>query len=88
MGPLIEWHSVYDKDDVLGWPLAKVYGPRDDGKAGPTVIHHEIDVGGLTTSWNPMCHGEYWTDRDFTGPVADLLARLVKALSSTVDGLT
>ena len=25
-----------------------------------------INVGGLFSSWNPLCHSEYWTDNDFT----------------------
>lgn len=80
--PVIEWHNYFDKDDVLGWPLARVYGPRRDGKPGPTIIDHEINVGGLTTSWNPLCHAEYWTDRSFTGPVADQIERVLGALPS------
>ena len=78
--PVIEWHNYLDKDDVLGWPLAQVYGPRKDGKPGPKIVDHLINVGGLTTSWNPLCHAEYWTDRNFTGPVTDQIERVLRAL--------
>ncbi|HEX4684493.1 MAG TPA: hypothetical protein VH277_17370 [Gemmatimonadaceae bacterium] len=78
--PAIEWHNYYDPDDVLGWPLARIYGPRDDGLPGPTIVDHDVNVGGWKTSWNPMCHGDYWTDRNFTGPVADHIERIVKLL--------
>jgi hypothetical protein len=78
--PIIEWHNYYDPDDVLGWPLAQIYGPRDDGRPGPRILDFDINVGDWKSSWNPMCHAEYWTDRDFTGPVADHLERIVKQL--------
>ena len=32
-----------------------------------------ISVGGLFTGWNPLAHSEYWTDNDFTRPVAAVL---------------
>ncbi len=79
--PAIEWDNYLDKDDVLGWPLAQVYGPRLDGKPSPKIVDHVINVGGLTTSWNPLCHGAYWTDRNFTGPVTDQLERVLQALA-------
>jgi hypothetical protein len=83
--PAIEWHNYYDPDDVLGWPLARIYGPRDDGRPGPTIVDHDINVGSWKTSWNPMCHGDYWTDRNFTGPVADHIERIMKLLPAAAE---
>jgi hypothetical protein len=78
--PAIEWHNYYDPDDVLGWPLERIYDPRADGQPGPRIVDHSINVGDWKSSWNPMCHAEYWTDRNFTGPVADHIERVVKLL--------
>jgi hypothetical protein len=77
---LVEWHNFYDADDVLGWPLAKLYDARPDGQPGPRIIDHDISVGGVKTGWNPMCHSDYWADKNFTAPVADYLHRIILAL--------
>jgi len=36
-----------------------------------------INVGGILTSWNPMSHQKYWTDNDFTKPVARFIKTLL-----------
>lgn len=51
-----EWHNYYDKNDVLGWPLADL---SDEYKRA--VIDHQINaaggvIGWLLKSWNPMSH--------------------------------
>jgi len=72
-----EWHNYFDPDDVLGWPLTKLYRPPV-----PFVFDHPVnawgDVGGLLLkSWNFMSHSEYWkTDTvldDLTGFLRELL---------------
>ena len=64
------WLNFFDPDDVLGYPL------KDINTAYADVVDEDIsiNVGGIFTSWNPLSHGEYWTDNDFTNPVADLIA--------------
>ncbi|HSX82661.1 MAG TPA: hypothetical protein VLQ80_29380 [Candidatus Saccharimonadia bacterium] len=39
----------------------------------------EINVGNLLTAWNPIAPTAYWTDNDFTKPVAQLIRDLVVA---------
>jgi hypothetical protein len=64
-----QWLNFFDPDDVLGYPL-KPLSPS----YGETVSADiEVNVGGLFTSWNPISHTEYWTDDDFTKPVAALI---------------
>ncbi len=82
------WLNFLDRDDVLGWPLRPLY-EKELGRLDPaqedTVsrIHdHEINVGDLVTSWNPMCHSAYWTDNEFTKPVAAYLQTVLRALDA------
>lgn len=56
------WHNYYDKDDVLGWPLA-------DLSASYAALVNDIEVnassgffGWLAASWNPLSHNQYWQD--------------------------
>ncbi|MBU1310139.1 MAG: hypothetical protein KKE30_11490 [Gammaproteobacteria bacterium] len=56
------WHNYYDKDDVLGWPLAEL----SDGYAA-LVTDIEVNASGgffgwLAASWNPLSHNQYWQD--------------------------
>jgi len=72
------WHNYFDEDDVLGWPL----GPLSPSYAA-LVEDHEINAGGwtsaVTKSWNPLSHGEYWTDRRVVRDIAADLVRIVTA---------
>lgn len=70
-----KWLNFFDPDDVLGYPL-KPLSPS----YGETVSADiEVNAGGLFTSWNPVSHTEYWTDDDFTKPVAALIRDVVVA---------
>jgi len=63
------WFNFFDPDDVLGYPLKPI------NKAYREVVNRDIaiNVGGINSSWNPMSHSKYWTDNDFTKPVARIL---------------
>ena len=65
-----KWLNYFDPDDVLGYPLKSI------NPAYAATVNEDIaiNVGGIFTSWNPLSHGKYWTDNDFTNPVADLIA--------------
>jgi hypothetical protein len=70
------WLNVYDPDDVLGYSIKLLY-PEYLSKS--QIEDHPINVGGLLTSWNPLSHNAYWTDNDFTKPVAKLIEAIVSA---------
>jgi hypothetical protein len=70
------WLNIYDPDDVLGYPI-KPLCPEYDGNS--QIEDRAINVGGLLTSWNPLSHNDYWTDNDFTKPVAKLIEAIVSA---------
>ena len=68
-----QWLNFYDPDDVLGYPLRAINQRYHD-----TVTKDiAINVGGVLSSWNPASHREYWTDDDFTEPVADAILGLL-----------
>lgn len=73
-----EWHNFYDKDDVLGWPLADLSSAYSQ-----VVQDHPINAGGggvfgwLLKSWNPLSHGQYWGDDDVLDPLEELLQSLL-----------
>lgn len=69
------WLNFFDSDDVLAYPLR----PLSDSYASAVSADVEIKVGGLTTGWSPLSHGEYWTDDDFTKPVAALIRDIADA---------
>lgn len=64
-----EWLNFYDRDDVLGYPLEPV---NDLYKA--VVKDRPINAGGFLSSWNPISHIRYWTDKDVLKPIAESLA--------------
>ena len=67
------WRNYYDPDDVLGYPLK----PLSTDYASTVEDDIAVNVGGFFSSWNPMSHTGYWTDNDFTKPVAKFLSGLL-----------
>ena len=64
-----KWLNFYDSDDVFGWPLKNLSRSYE----GAVTDDFPINVG-LT----PVCHGKYWTDNDFTKPVAQYISEILK----------
>lgn len=77
-----KWYNYYDPDDVLGYPL-KLIGRPDTGNPPKPNYNDVVDedrainVGGFISSWNPTSHSKYWTDNDFTKPVARQIANFL-----------
>lgn len=69
--PAFKWDNYYDPDDVLGWPLKQL------GPSYRFITDHDINAGGLFTSWNPFSHGKYWSDKDVVRPLANKLMNLL-----------
>jgi pimeloyl-ACP methyl ester carboxylesterase len=67
------WINIFDKDDVIGYPLKPLY---------PDAILEDarVNAGNWLTSWNPLSHDAYWTDADVTEKIARELAAFWKAL--------
>lgn len=72
-----EWHNFYDKDDVLGWPLADL-----SDQYGTVVKDHVVNAGGgilgwILKSWNPMSHEQYWGDDEVLDTIEKQLRLLI-----------
>jgi hypothetical protein len=72
-----EWVNYYDRDDVIAYPL-KTLNP--EYKKAITE-DHEVNVGGLIASWNPLTHIQYWKDDDVIEPIVAALVRTWKAVN-------
>ena len=70
--PHFEWHNYYDPDDVLAWPLKQL------GETFRNIQDHPINAGGFLSSWNPLSHTKYWTDKSFVKPLANHLQQLLQ----------
>ncbi|HKP56617.1 MAG TPA: hypothetical protein VJV78_07855 [Polyangiales bacterium] len=66
------WLNLYDRDDVLGYPLAPLSSGYD-----AIVEDREVSVGSFLTGWNPLAHNAYWTDNDVTKPIAERISELL-----------
>ena len=73
--PFKKWDNYYDSDDILAYPLRTI----NAAYSGVVDDDIEISVGGLLTGLTPLSHNLYWTDNDFTDPVADYLASFASA---------
>ncbi len=74
--PDFRWLNYYDKDDVLGWPLADLSEKYREAVTDIKVNAGSGIFGWITKSWNPMSHGEYWDDSDVLRPLEELLDNL------------
>ena len=74
--PVAKWNNYFDPDDVLGYPLK----PLSPSYAQAVTEDRAINAGGIFSSWNPLAHSAYWTDDDFTRPVAAQIAAVLKRL--------
>ncbi len=62
--PDFRWFNFYDADDVLGWPLQPLSAAYENLVEDiPSNVGQGIQ--GWLTSWNPLSHSNYWSDRGF-----------------------
>ena len=60
------WLNFYDRDDPFGWPLQPLGPSYAEAVADDIEINAASGLGGaVVRGWNPLCHGEYWGDRQF-----------------------
>lgn len=74
------WYNYYDRHDVLGYPLGKYFPRYVELKDNGALKDKAINAGKIFTSWNPLSHNGYWTDRDFYEPVADRIKEILDAV--------
>jgi len=67
------WKNYFDRHDVLGYPIKNM----SDAFNVNWIEDYEVSVGGILTGWNPISHGEYWTDKDVVRPIANEVTRFI-----------
>lgn len=71
--PSFKWLNLYDKDDILGWPLAPL-SPSYGKLVKDVPINANENVSDLfTKSWNPYSHENYFGDSSVVRTVGDAL---------------
>ncbi len=78
------WYNLYDRDDVLGYPLKDIgphYKALHDSKGLRDV---SVNAGNFLTSWNPASHNAYWKDEDVYKPVG----RFIQNMGRGVDAIS
>jgi len=66
-----EWVNFYEKDDLVAYPLK----PLSEKYRAAVSEDHEVKLGGILSSWNPLVHPWYWNDERVIVPIARALAR-------------
>jgi hypothetical protein len=69
------WVNFFDADDALAYPLR----PLSPSYAAAVSADRAINVGRVTTSWNPASHTAYLDDDSFIEPAAELIRDVVRA---------
>lgn len=72
-----QWLNFFDADDVIACPLK----PLNNAYREMVTADIAVNVGSPLTSWNPLSHNGYWTDRDVTVPIARSLADLWRTVN-------
>ena len=75
-----QWLNLFDQDDILAYPLRGINAQYKK----VVTLDQQVSVGGLFTGWNPVAHTEYWTDDDFTKPVASVLNKIARETQPAV----
>ena len=71
--PDFSWHNYFDRDDVLGWPLSPLSTSYQE-----IVVDHEINAGGIFSSWSPWSHSKYWTDKQVLTPLFEVIKEYIR----------
>lgn len=84
-GYSFEWHNIYDKDDLLGWPLQPMGDFYDPSRLGTSYAELVQDqqmnaTGGflptLLASWNPLAHLYYLRSPQIIQAIAQKIAQV------------
>ncbi|MCF6137352.1 chemotaxis protein [Pseudalkalibacillus berkeleyi] len=70
------WWNIYDRDDVLGYPL-KTLNHAYDQAVNEDI---EMNIGNLLTNWNPLSHFQYVKDEQIIQFIVQKLISLHSSL--------
>lgn len=72
------WVNFYDRDDILGFPLAPTSPDYTSLLSRNELADIEVNSGNILTAWNPMSHNAYWKDEDIYRPIGLKIASLIE----------
>lgn len=86
-GYAFKWFNYYDYDDILGYPLKPLGKLFDDNDSahGQSYKYAVEDIqvnanngigGAITSSWNPMSHTQYWSDKKILDDLSEILKKI------------
>ncbi len=64
---------------MLGWPLRPLSDSYDKLVEDIPVNAGGGVLGTIISSWNPLSHGHYWSDREVIGHLSATLKQLTSA---------
>lgn len=73
------WWNIYDRDDVLGYPLKSLNEAYDNAVCEDI----EMNIGNLITSWNPLSHFQYVKDDQTIDFIVQQLISLHRSIQSS-----
>jgi hypothetical protein len=73
-----KWLNVYDKDDVLGYPITKLTDSYEKMAQAGYLEDRQYNVGAFWKSWNPLSHKGYFRDERSLDNLAGYLAAIWK----------
>ncbi len=71
-----QWMNMYDKDDVLSYPLQPL-----NEEFNRAVKDVEVNVGSLLERWNPASHLAYWDNKAVLQPIGAALAQVWRGVN-------
>lgn len=72
-----EWLNFYDKDDILAFPLKGI----NEAYNQAVTEDVQVNAGGIFTSWNPLSHLKYDSEKEVILPIVNGLVRTWKKVN-------
>lgn len=72
-----KWHNFFDEDDVLGWPLKPLSNSYNQLVEDISINAGAGGIGTIVRSWNPLSHGDYWTESEVVDHISSALKQLM-----------
>lgn len=74
--PSFKWHNFFDEDDVLGWPLKPLSSSYEQLVEDISINAGGGVIGTIVNSWNPLSHGQYWTDSEVIDHISSAMKQI------------
>lgn len=72
------WYNFYDKQDILGYPMADTSPAYGDLSKAKKLRDVSINAGSTFSAWNPLSHNAYWRDSDVIDPIVRFIQNMLR----------